>query len=81
MATKGVGYFGKRWGTKPSGLTQTQEDVLQKIANGFSMTDIANITYRSRNTITTHRNDILNRLCVNTTCEAVADGFRKGFLK
>lgn len=43
-------------------LTDKEKEVIRLVAEGFSNREIANLTFNSIHTITTHRQDINNKL-------------------
>jgi DNA-binding NarL/FixJ family response regulator len=59
-------------------LTPRQTQILQLMADGASMNDIAQQLNVSRNTLRTHVQNILTRLSVHTQVQAVAVAMRQG---
>jgi DNA-binding CsgD family transcriptional regulator len=62
-------------------LTQTELVVLQWLAEGKRIPEIAIIRDRSEKTIETQMSDIRRKLDVSNSNHAVAEGFRKGLIR
>lgn len=61
--------------------TPTQMRILELIADGKTIEDIAERLRSSPNTVKTHRQRLLKRLGCHSVSHAVAIGFRSGWLR
>ncbi len=62
-------------------LTQRELQTLQQIANGLSSKHIADAFTISKDTVETHRKNILKKLEADNMVQAVAKAFRRKILK
>jgi len=62
-------------------LSKRESEVLLYIAGEFTTSEIGNKLHLSKNTIETHRRNILSKLGVRNTAGMVRRGFELGFLK
>lgn len=57
-------------------LTQAECIVLALLAQGLGVKEIADLQFRSKHTIRTHKRDIFEKLGVNTTVEAIMEAYK-----
>jgi len=62
-------------------LSNRETEVLGYIADEFTTSEIGNKLHLSKNTIETHRRNILSKLGVRNTAGMIRRGFELGFLK
>lgn len=61
-------------------FTKRELEILQLLANGFNTEEIAEKLFISRNTVETHRRNMLNKTDARNTTELVADCIRMGYI-
>lgn len=61
-------------------LTPAECMVLALLAQGLKVKDIAELQFRSKHTIRTHKRDIFEKLGVNTTVEAIMTAYKLGII-
>lgn len=61
-------------------LTPAECMVLALLAQGLKVKDIAELQFRSKHTIRTHKRDIFEKLGVNTTVEAIMAAYKLGII-
>lgn len=61
-------------------LTPAECMVLAFLAQGLKVKDIADLQFRSKHTIRTHKRDIFEKLGVNTTVEAIMTAYKLGII-
>lgn len=61
-------------------ITQRELEILQLIALGLTSQDIANKLFISKNTVETHRKNMLAKLNVNNTAALLKIAYRKGLV-
>jgi two-component system nitrate/nitrite response regulator NarL len=61
-------------------ITQREMEILQLIALGLTSQDIANKLFISKNTVETHRKNMLAKLNVNNTAALLKIAYKKGFV-
>jgi DNA-binding NarL/FixJ family response regulator len=64
-----------------AGLTAREREVLQCLVDGLTRTEIASRLYLSANTVRTHTQNVLVKLGVHATLEAVALALRHGMVQ
>ena len=62
-------------------LSKRESEVLLHIADELTTSEIGDKLYVSKNTVETHRRNILHKLGVRNTAGMVRRGFELGFLK
>ena len=62
-------------------LTRREKEVLKKVAEGLTTTEIAAKLYVSINTVETHRGNIIQKLRAKNIAETVAKAMRIGLIK
>ncbi|CAD5901014.1 conserved hypothetical protein [Carnobacterium maltaromaticum] len=62
-------------------LTEREKEILQLVANGYNQQEIAEKTFSSKRTISTHMQHILEKLCVHSTVSAIVRGIELGIVK
>jgi DNA-binding NarL/FixJ family response regulator len=62
-------------------LTAKEKEVLQRLADGDTTIVIAKQMFVSQSTVKFYRREILKKLGVHTTANAVADGIRKEIIE
>lgn len=66
---------------KPNTLTSREIEIIKWIAKGKKNTEMAELLSISKNTIETHRKNILQKLNCNTFCEVIVYAFQYEILK
>ena len=61
-------------------ITQRELEILQLIALGLTSQDIANKLFISKNTVETHRKNMLAKLNVNNTAALLKIAYKKGLV-
>ena len=61
-------------------ITQRELEILQHIALGLTSQDIANKLFISKNTVETHRKNMLSKLNVNNTAALLKIAYKKGLV-
>lgn len=61
-------------------LTPAECMVLAFLAQGLKVKEIADLQFRSKHTIRTHKRDIFEKLGVNTTVEAIMTAYKLGII-
>lgn len=66
---------------RPFDLTKRECDVLEQMAEGGTVPEMAARLYMARATCKQHRDSIYRKMDVHTAAAAVAKGFREGLLE
>ncbi len=61
-------------------LSKREIEILKLVRKGYLSKEIADKLYISLNTVNNHRKNILRKLQVSNSMEAVNNAFRKGYL-
>ncbi|HNJ61572.1 MAG TPA: LuxR C-terminal-related transcriptional regulator, partial [Chitinophagales bacterium] len=61
-------------------ITTRELEILQHIALGLTSQDIANKLFISKNTVETHRKNMLSKLNVNNTAALLKIAYKKGLV-
>ena len=75
------GIFGRIGGKDPDALTDRELACLQFLADGLSTKEIAIQMHLSEETVKTYLKSIFKKLAVRDRTEAVAEAFRRGFIR
>lgn len=75
------GVFGQIGGRDKSALSNREVFVLQALSNGLATKEVAQEMHLSEDTIKTYLRQIFRKLDVRDRTEAVAEGFRRGFIQ
>lgn len=75
------GIFGRIGGKDPDALTDRELSCLQLLADGQSTKEIASDMHLSEETVKTYLKSIFKKLAVRDRTEAVAEAFRRGFVR
>ena len=75
------GVFGLIGGRGQSTLSDREIYVLQALSNGLATREVAQQMHLSEDTIKTYLRQIFRKLDVRDRTEAVAEGFRRGFIR
>ena len=75
------GVFGLIGGRGRSTLSDREVYVLQALSNGLATREVAQQMHLSEDTIKTYLRQIFRKLDVRDRTEAVAEGFRRGFIR
>lgn len=75
------GVFGLIGGRGRSTLSDREVYVLQALSNGLTTREVAQQMHLSEDTIKTYLRQIFRKLDVRDRTEAVAEGFRRGFIR
>lgn len=62
-------------------LTEREEQVLIKMAEGYKSREISKLLYISEATVNTHRRNILSKLNLTNTAQVVRYAIRKGYIE
>lgn|GEM_PF-212420 len=66
---------------KSSGLTGKERNVLQLIAKGYTIKEVAQLLYVSANTVAAHVKSIYKKLGIHSRAEAASEAIRLGLLE
>lgn len=75
------GVFGRMGGRDRKVLSDREVFVLQSLSNGLATKEVAQEMHLSEDTIKTYLRQIFRKLDVRDRTEAVAEGFRRGFIQ
>ncbi len=75
------GVFGRMGGRDRTALSDREIFVLQSLSNGLATREVAQEMHLSEDTIKTYLRQIFRKLDVRDRTEAVAEGFRRGFIQ
>lgn len=75
------GVFGRMGGRDKTALSDREIFVLQSLSNGLATKEVAQEMHLSEDTIKTYLRQIFRKLDVRDRTEAVAEGFRRGFIQ
>lgn len=75
------GVFGLIGGRQKDSLSDREVYVLQALSNGLATKEVAQEMHLSEDTIKTYLRQIFRKLGVRDRTEAVAEGFRRGFIR
>lgn len=75
------GVFGRMGGRDGKVLSDREVFVLQSLSNGLATREVAQEMHLSEDTIKTYLRQIFRKLDVRDRTEAVAEGFRRGFIQ
>ncbi|MDP3001892.1 MAG: response regulator transcription factor [Bacteroidales bacterium] len=70
----------KNTSSEPSGLTQSEIEIVKLIADGYTTKEIALKKYISSHTVMTHRKNIFRKLEINNVSELIMFAVRKGLI-
>ena len=65
---------------KDAGLTDRETEVLQRVAKGYTLPEIAQQLGLSRHTVATHIKQIYRKLDVSSRAEATLEAARRGLV-
>ena len=65
---------------KDAGLTERETEVLQRVAKGYTLPEVAQQLGLSRHTVATHIRQIYRKLDVSSRAEATLEAARRGLV-
>ena len=85
--TEGRTYFSRKYRTATnkaniisSQLSKREEEVLKKIAQGYSSKDIAKLLFISENTVESHRRNLFAKLQANNVADLIVKAIARGII-
>ncbi len=85
--TEGRTYFSRKYRTATSKaniissqLSKREEEVLKKIAQGYSSKDIAKLLFISENTVESHRRNLFAKLQANNVADLIVKAIARGII-
>ena len=66
--------------TEDAGLTDRETEVLQRVAKGYTLPEVAQQLGLSRHTVATHIRQIYRKLDVSSRAEATLEAARRGLV-